>query len=90
MNSPCEKEKILVLPLDAWCLGHHIFRHSESASLKLAYEIARQKVKVTRGQSPPESIEFKLGRDVCSAMVIYFTVSPFRFLSGDNVSPDRE
>ncbi|KAF8546884.1 hypothetical protein OG21DRAFT_1027325 [Imleria badia] len=71
LNSTREKEKTQTLPLKAWCLGQHLFQHSESAPLKLVYEVTLHRIRVTWGRSPPEKLEFKLDRDVCSAMVIY-------------------
>ena len=71
------------LPLTAWCLGQHLFQHPEFAPVKLAYKVALQRIKVTWGQSPPENLEFKLDRDVCSAMVTCF-VSLLHLLNDDD------
>lgn len=84
VNSTREKEKVHTLPLEAWCLGHHLFQHLESAPLRLAYEVALQRIRVTWGQSPPEKIDFKLDRDVRSVMVICSSVPPLHLLSDDN------
>ncbi|KAH0832102.1 hypothetical protein J3R83DRAFT_13011 [Lanmaoa asiatica] len=81
VNSSREKEGTQILPLEAWCLGHHLFEHSESAPLKLAYEVARQRVTVIRGQSPPKKFEFKVDRDVYSVMIVNDSSAPLK----DNV-----
>ncbi|KAG8214645.1 hypothetical protein J3R82DRAFT_9723 [Butyriboletus roseoflavus] len=70
MNSSREKEKVQTLPLKAWCLGHHLFQHPESAPLRLTYEVARQRIKVIWGRSPLKEIDFQLDRDVCSIMIV--------------------
>lgn len=81
LNSSREKEKIQTLPLEAWCFGQHLFEHSDPAPLKLTYELAQQKIRVTWGRSPPEKLEFKLDRDASSAMVVCLSVSLLRILS---------
>ncbi|KAI9573550.1 hypothetical protein HD554DRAFT_2167133 [Boletus coccyginus] len=78
LNSTREKEHIRTLPLMAWCLGQHLFQHSESAPLKLAYEVAQQRIRVTWGRSPPQKFEFKLDRDVCSVMIVNESDEPLR------------
>lgn len=84
LNSPRGKEETQVLPLEALCIGHHLCRHSDSAPLKLEYEIAQHTIKVMSGETPLERIEFRLDKDVCATTVIFFTVFPLRLLSGDN------
>ena len=84
MNTLREKEGIQTLPLEAWCLGYHLFQHPKAAHLKLIYEVARQRIRVVWDRSPPEEINFKLDRDVCSMMVICPSVSLLHLLSGGN------
>ncbi|KAG6377143.1 hypothetical protein JVT61DRAFT_1195 [Boletus reticuloceps] len=72
------REKIQTLPLQAWCLGQHLFEHFEDAPIKLTYEVALHRIRVTWGRSPPENLEFKLDRDVRSAMIVNDPKEPLR------------
>ncbi|KAG9315733.1 hypothetical protein JVU11DRAFT_3380 [Chiua virens] len=78
LNSIHDKERDLILPLKAWCLGLHCFQHSESAPLKLTYESTPQKIRVTWGPSSSDKLEFELNRDVHSAMVVNDSEEPLR------------
>ncbi|KAF8419804.1 hypothetical protein L210DRAFT_3655116 [Boletus edulis BED1] len=64
LNAAREKERVQTLPLSAWSLGYHVFEHSESAPVNLSYEFDLQRISVTWGRSPPETIEFRLDRDI--------------------------
>ncbi|KIJ17824.1 hypothetical protein PAXINDRAFT_98018 [Paxillus involutus ATCC 200175] len=77
INSSRQKEGIYELPLEAWCIGYHLFHHDVNKPLTLRYTRATNQLMITQGR-PPSTYQFRLDRDVDQVTITNDDSAPLR------------